>query len=227
MSVQTDIVIPAFQDLNAVASGETPSTSELADGLAELNKILGVWSNEMLVSDTPTHTTMAYVAGTSSYTMGPAGTWVATRPMKIYRATSFSGAFRRTTKVLDQQSFAAIEQSPQGETVALPGFLMHDNALTAVNVRVFPPPNAASSVELSYLTAVAKFATLGDAVTALPEGWVAALQGALSMALYPQLSRLNGDALKVLASKAQNAKASIVALNALIIGNFQASEEAA
>jgi hypothetical protein len=215
MSVQTDIIIPALQDLGVAAAGEIPSSTDLNDGLALVNLVLDQWSAEQLTVPVPLHTTFNLAANTDTYAMGPAATWsTAARPVRIIGGVAFSGAFRHGLEVVPLAQFRQRCNAANGLRASLPDLLAHDNALSAINAFVFPMPNAASSLTLDYWSPLAAFAALTDGVT-LPPAAKLALRFALAIAWAPTQGKEVGQ---TLASNAQNAKASLVQLNAAIIG---------
>src|SRR5947209_2993502 len=159
MSVQTEIVIPAMQDIHAVASGETPAASELNDAFQLLNQILGTWSNDGTLVYTQAHTSFALTSTIASYVMGVGQTWgTSARPMRITSAVASVSGFQRGLAVVSMPELRAREQNGAGITAALPEALAHDNAQTSINVRLYPTPNNSStSVEVDYWTLFAAF----------------------------------------------------------------------
>jgi len=223
MSFQTQIVELAFQDLGVVQSGETPSAAEMATALLKANQILVEWGTEELMNPTPGHGQFAITAGVFIYAMGLGAIWAtALRPIRIKGARAYTGNLVRGLKCSPMDQFHEEQQSPFGETAMLPAALGWDNFATQINVELFPMPNTTSVINVDYWAAApfTPFATLGDAVS-LAQGLEPALQKALAVALYPQFPRLSAASLQSLASLAQNAKASVVAMNAASMGMSQ------
>lgn len=81
-----DIISKAMRHINALAVGETPSASELEDGLLALNDVLETWNIESLSVFGSLPTTYTTVAGVNTYTIGPNGDWDGPRPANIAAA---------------------------------------------------------------------------------------------------------------------------------------------
>ena len=234
MSVQTQIVIPAIQDLGGVAPDETPSTSELNFGFALLNQIVSAWSNEGNTVINRVRQTFALVAGTSGYTLGSGGTMATTGGLRAMKVTSWlasSGDMRKGGAPLSLDEFAAqaaeaqkalaalhvqavlegIQTTvPSSLTAPIPTLLGADSAYPLANVRVWPPPSAApGSVEIGYYTPLVAFVSLASAVS-LADGFELAFRNALTIALCPAYGK---NVTEAMAANAQSSKGAIVTLN--------------
>jgi hypothetical protein len=85
MTTATDIINQSLRLLGVLAtdSSETTTAGEAADCLLRMNDMLDSWSTENIATYVRLTQSFPLVAGTSSYTIGPTGTIVATRPMTI------------------------------------------------------------------------------------------------------------------------------------------------
>lgn len=81
-----EIIQAAMRKLGVYASGETPTTNELADGLSALQSMLRAWSGRRLVVFSSVKDTLTLVAGTASYTWGSGGTLATSRPHNVLGA---------------------------------------------------------------------------------------------------------------------------------------------
>ncbi len=81
-----DIITSALRRLGVVASGETPTTDELNDGLTALNELIESWSVEDLMVPYRKEESFPLVYGQSSYTIGPGGDFNTERPVFIMDA---------------------------------------------------------------------------------------------------------------------------------------------
>jgi hypothetical protein len=204
-----ELVTLALKDLNEISGDEVAETQELADGFATLNEIISSWSNEELPTFERRHTVFTYTADDDSYTMGTGGDWVtAARPMRILSAESYSGKFRRGMTCLPMAQFRAQVNTGTGVTATLPDTLGYDNARPSINVRVFPTPNATSSIEVDYWVALTQLANSGTTVD-FAEGWEQALRDELVIRLAPMYSR---EATQTQIRNAQVSKANISAI---------------
>ena len=94
---------------------------------------------------------------------------------------------------------------------AVPMVLGADTAWPLANVRIFPAPASAASVELTYWVPLTAFTAVSDAVS-LPPGFEQMLHSNLAVVLYPQYPRAGGIPPE-LAALAQNSKAAIIQQN--------------
>ena len=81
-----EVIQAAMRKLGVYASGETPTTTELADGLSALQSMLRAWAGRRLVVFASVKDTLTLVAGTASYTWGSGGTLATTRPHSVFGA---------------------------------------------------------------------------------------------------------------------------------------------
>lgn len=216
MNVQRLINL-AFLDLNAIASGETPSAAESTDALDLLNHIISGWNSEELMAFEQRHQTFFLTPTVTQYTIGPGGSWATTaRPGRVTGATSIFNPFRQGMKVMGFPEFAAATANQTGRSDTLPSLLAVDNGSPLITAQVFPPPAAVATIELHFWLPITAFVALTD-VIALPQAYERALRLALAIELYPQYPR-SGGIDPVLAANAGAAKKAIQDLNAAILG---------
>jgi len=217
----SDLISEAFLNLGAIAPGEGNTPLELADAFMRLNQLVASYSSEQLTMPNMTHTSFAVAAGVDTYTLGVAGSLVtAAQPIRVTGAASVLGNFRSSMHVMSFDQFAATIDNPQGGSSQLAKVLAADGANPAINLRVYPMPAATpGALWLDYWMAMAQFTAPGQTV-ALPTGWERALAFNLAVELYPQYGRAGGID-PVLVGNAQASKASLVKLNADILGAQQ------
>jgi hypothetical protein len=217
------LITLALKDLGEISGDETPDTDEFTDGMYTLNHIIASWSNEELPTFQRVQTVFAYVVDTDAYTVGATGTWdtgaTGTRPMKILSAVSYSGKFRRGMEVLPMGRFRSRIQNGTGITATLPDLLGFDNARPNINVRVFPMPNATSSIELEYWTALAALASKTTDID-YAEGWELALRDELVLRLAPMYGKEASQ------TQIRNAQASKSAIAAIVASTMAAEAPA-
>src|SRR5688572_20680891 len=66
------VIVRAFRLVGITAQGEEPTAAEMIDGLAAMNDLIDAWSTQRLTSPTVTRSVVSLVAGTGTYTIGPA-----------------------------------------------------------------------------------------------------------------------------------------------------------
>jgi hypothetical protein len=223
MALVSDIITESFLDLAAIDPGVGITTAEQSDAFLRLNQIIAQWSTEQFSIFNLAHTSFpgGLVAGTSSYTVGPGGSLAtAARPVRITSAAAFSGSFSVPVPVLSFGDFEGRAINPTGRSSVLPEFIAADQGYPLVNLKVFPPPAISpGTLILDYWTVITAFATAGDTVN-LPPGYERALHLALAVELWPQYPKQNDFA--VLKGMADDAKNSLMQLNAQILGAPQA-----
>lgn len=182
-----NLINGALQDLGRIAPGETPTVTMSTAALVILNEIVSSWSRDGQIAYTDKVVSAALTANLDAYTIGVGGTWASTTyPQKIKEGArcSFSG-FQGAVTVIDMADFARACDNPVGGTAALIKIMGVDSAAPLRNVRVFPMPNVATVVEISFWEALTLIATLAANVTYPVEGWEAALRAELVVALCP------------------------------------------
>src|SRR5687767_13071364 len=69
--------------LGILAAGESLSAADQADGLVELNSLLGTWANERLLVHGTRRSTHTLTPSLSPHTIGTGGTFAVARPLRI------------------------------------------------------------------------------------------------------------------------------------------------
>jgi hypothetical protein len=83
MTVAIDIVTRSLKLLGVLWQNEVPDASLTTDMLALLNGMIESWNLEGINSYTVLTQHFPFTGGTNTYTVGPTGTWVGTRPLQI------------------------------------------------------------------------------------------------------------------------------------------------
>lgn len=224
MSLVSDIINEAFEDLGVIRPGETITSALQASAFLVLQQRWALNSLERAFVNTIKHQTLTVTAGTSLYTFGTGGTLVATAtPIRITGWASVSGAFRNGGRPVSHEEFALKVKDPIGGASVLITDLAADNAYPSINVRVFPvPASSPGSLILDYWTVLTAFAAVSDSLAGLAPGYEEFLHNDLAIGLYPRYARAGAQSLQALVANASNAKGTIMALNASILGLQQA-----
>ena len=158
-----EIIQASMRKLGVYASGETPTTSELADGLSALQSMLRTWAGRRLVVFSSVKDTLTLVAGTSSYTWGSGGTLTTTRPYSVF------GAY-----VLDSSNLShPVEQITEGEyrkvrmktTAGRPDNMFLHLLYPLSYIYLYPTPDAAETLYIDSMksfTETSSFSALSD-----------------------------------------------------------------
>ena len=100
----------ALRNIGAIATGETPTSDELADGLEALQMMLDHWSSKNIMIPYITNEAIT-TTGAESYTWGTGGTIATARPESIIGAYVSDD---RVLKVVDQAKYRQLRISGSG-----------------------------------------------------------------------------------------------------------------
>jgi hypothetical protein len=190
MATVRELVKGSMRLIGVIAAGETPSAGEMADGLSALNEMIDSWSNESLVIYTRVREEFSLVAGTQSYTIGTAGTFNTSRPVKIDLATielqSSSPNIELPLEIINLSQWAGIIDKSTSSDV--PSKLFIEGTYPLDTLHLWPKPSAANKVVLYSMKALTAFATADTAVS-LPNGYLRALRYNLAIEMAPEFGR--------------------------------------
>lgn len=225
MSTIANVIAGAFEDLGVIRPGESISGLAIeTSAFLTLQERWALASLDRAFVNTIKHQTLTLTAGTSLYTFGTGGTLVATAtPIRVTGWAQVLGNIRRGGVPISHEEFAATFKDELGSTSQFVSHLAADNAYPSINIRVGPVPAASpASLILDYWSQMAQFAAVSDSLASLAPGYEVYLRNDLAIGLYPAYKRENSKSLEVLGTNAQNAKQTIMALNASILGLRQA-----
>jgi hypothetical protein len=204
-----DLISNALRWINALAVGETASSTELSDGLIVLNELVASWSAEQLTLHTRITETVALTTA-QSYTWGTGSTWNTARPLRLLAATSIYQGVSRPVDIISYAEWEGLpERAVSGNVVQK---LYLDNAYPAATAYLWPKPTSAStSLELVSMKPLTGFTALTDSVDFAP-GYERALRFALAVDLAPEYGHpITSEMLKL----ADDAKTAILRLNVM------------
>lgn len=172
MSTGRDIITASMRKIGVIASGETPSASELADGMSALTAMLDSWSNEGLTVNASVREEFSLTVNDGSYTIGTSGNFNTTRPMSIDQATiedqSSSPAIEYPLKVLSQKEWADIAQKDL--TAARPTAIYIEPTYPLTTINLWPVPTVANKLVLYSKKPLATLANASSSFS-LPPGY--------------------------------------------------------
>jgi len=211
MTVQ-ELINAALRTIGVLASGESPSSEESADGLAALNQLVASWTAQALPIYQITRESFP-LTGALSYTIGTGQTFNTVRPIKIKAASVISmNNIAKAVRVVSAEEWATVLDKAATGTFA--EVLFYDGGFPSGTIRMAPVPLFGSSLELYSYKPLSQFASLGDSIS-LPDGYLRALRFNLAVDLAPEFGRVIDP---TLAAIANDAKTSIFGLNAAVLG---------
>jgi hypothetical protein len=184
LATAATLIARAHRLLGLVGSGESPTADEYADGLIALNAMLDSWNNERLMCYAMRDESLTLAVSTTSYSIGPAGALITTRPVQIeaayvvYGSTSYSDV-----RIINEEEYAAIPDKTSAAT--WPDRIYYQPTMPNGTLYVYPVPNAASALHLITRTPLTAFSATTDTVS-LPPGWEEALATNLAIEIAPE-----------------------------------------
>lgn len=214
MTTARTLITQALKDLGAIAVGETPTADEAQDALEALNQMVQVWQTEAMVVYAKSQQVFTYpTTGQQSYTIGPTGNFVTTRPIRI------DAAYNRDRNDNDYLLYVAKDFTDYSNLVTknvtanLVTVIYYDPTYPNGTIYNWPTPNDSSYRLVMWTwTSVTEFTTL-DTVIVLPPGYEEALRTNLAVRLSPRYGR---EVMPALAQMANESKAQIKRTNMTI-----------
>jgi len=218
------LITNAMRKLGVIATGETPSAAEAADGLAALNDVKESYNIEGLTLWDRAAQSFILTPGTATYTIGPSGALVTTplRPVEIEGVYgSFNGVDYRVAQWTYDQYLAA---TVKADSALYPQRYAYINHYPNGQLFLWPTPAQAITLNIDYFEQIASVTSLAT-VMALPPGYVRALQWELAAELAPDYGvQLNEtQAIGIRSSKAllkkSNRRASVSRIDGMLLDN--------
>jgi len=206
MATTLDLIKRSLRILDVRGSGESIPADESADALSVLNAMLDEWRNEKLMAYAFRDETVTMVDGQGTYTVGPTGDLVTTRPVKIESAYFTEGGYDYPINVLSRREWDAI--TDKTTTSSFVDSIQLEGTYPDATIKVWPVPNAANSINIKTWTPLSAM-TLNQTL-ALPPGYENAIVYNLAIDIAPEFGR---EPTATIYRKAKSAKAGIKRVN--------------
>lgn len=191
MATAGDLIKGSLRLLGAIATGETPASAELADGLVTLNDMLESWSTENLIVYYKPREEFTLTANDGAYTIGSGGDFDTSRPLEIIKASiedqSQSPTLEIPIQVITLEQWARIAQKDMTATHPQKIYLDDNFASGLATIQLWPVPTAANKLVLYSRKPLTAFASTATTVT-LPPGYSRALKYNLAIDLAAEYS---------------------------------------
>lgn len=181
--VAIDLIKTSMRLIGAIATGETPSADEAADGLRALNDVLERWSIESLAVYGNLPEVYATVAGQSLYSYGPGGNWDAPRPAFISNLYTTVDGMDYPAQEWALEEYNAVALKSQRQPIVERWVFVNDAPLA--QVILWPTPSRSTPITLDTPRILTQVAAISTTMT-LPPGYASALQYAVAEELAPQ-----------------------------------------
>lgn len=182
-STALELIKAAMRQIGVIATGETPSAAEAADGLSALNDVLETWTTEQLTVWQDAVLPFTATAGVGSYTIGPSGVFVTARPVRILSLYSSINGVDYPAREWPYDQWQAVAVKATSST--WPERYAYINSFPDGELFLWPVPATALQLQIGVqqaLTAVTSLAT----VLSYPPGYARALQWSLAAELASQ-----------------------------------------
>jgi hypothetical protein len=199
-----DLIKSSMRLLGVIATGETPESAELQDGLDALNAMVDSWSLEKLMIHNVSRNTFPLVAGQASYQMSAGSEFNLFRPNRIERSGIIpSGStVEYPVDVLTDQRWAEVSDKTRQ---SIPTDLYVAGEYPALRLYPWPVPDAAHTLVVYAWESIGRFVQTTQLLN-LPPGYERALKYALAIELAPEFGK---SASPEIVAIANNAKAAI------------------
>lgn len=174
------IIGDAYLDAGILQEGQTPNSEQLVIGMRKLTDLVNLMQTQGLKLWLNSVTTVTLVAGTGTYTFGPAGSTVMVKPLRVLEAIYVnSSGNRRPLNVMSWNDYMRLGQiSQQGEINSY----FVDKKQTSLSVTFWLVPNAAAAtgnVQLLHQLQVTNFIQVNETMN-FPVEWRIALRWGLA-----------------------------------------------
>jgi len=206
-----EFISASMRLLGVLASGETPSANETADGLGALNRMLSSWSTESLLINARVREVFPLISGQSAYTMGPSGNFNTTRPLNIdnalIRLAGTSPQVETPLLILNLDQWSGITLKDLDSNI--PIYLYAEGTSPLETLNIWPVPSATHELVLYSWKALTSFASANTDVS-FPPGYEEALIYNLAVRLAPEFGK---TVTAEVATIANDSKANIKRMN--------------
>lgn len=182
-----DILTRAMRAARVLGAGEAMDADDAADALLSLNQMLDSWQAERLFVYAVVERQFPLTAGLGVYTLGPAATFTAPRPVRVEWAfTRDAQNYDRGMQIIDDGRFAAITLKTLGNT--FPEALFYEATYPNGVVNLWPLPPAALTLHMGCWEVLTQYAGLNDLVQ-LPPGYEDAIVYSMAERLAPEYGK--------------------------------------
>lgn len=182
------LIASSLRLAKVLASGDTPTASQVQDALLIANQMIEQWTTEELMIFTITMNEYALIAGQQTYTLGTGGNFNNPRPSRIQNISIVSlnnpaQPLELPMEMLTDEGWEAIPvKNIQG---SLPLKVYDDGAFPLRNISYYTIPSIAANTRIYSWTSLTQFPDLVTDIT-FPPGYAKALRYCLAVDLAPE-----------------------------------------
>ena len=186
MTTALQLITGAMRLIEAVESGETPTTDEQTDALAVLNQLLDSWSIQGLAVYRREFSPYVTVAAQARYAIGAGEEWDGARPTAIADAYVTINDIDYPLDILTDSQYAA--EPNKTLQASMPTGIYYDPSYPDGRVYVVPVPDTALTITIVHDEAFTALASVSTSLS-FPPGYERALRYALAVELAPEFGK--------------------------------------
>ena len=183
MATAGELIQGAMRLLGAIASGETPSAAENADGLSALNEMLASWSNDNLIIFKRTREVFSLVGSQQNYLMGDLQDFDTTRPTEITAIAVLRDNQEIPVNLVTAEQWERISLKNLNQSYPTVAYAEVEGE--HASIYFWPVPSEADSVVIYSRKPLGDFTNVSDDVL-FPDGYYRALRYNLALELAPE-----------------------------------------
>lgn len=190
-----DLINRALRILGVIANGEAATGAEATDALSVLNSLVQSFGNESLLIFADSTDEIAMAAGQGSLTIGPTGTTVSPRPVRVLETTYVQiGDLSYPLAPLNAWEYNAI--GLKALTTGIPDSIYVDAGMPNTTIYLYPIPAQDMTLVLRSNKRLATLSLTDELV--FPDGYDRMLAYCLAVDLAPEYDRqLRPDVLRI------------------------------
>jgi len=185
MATGQSIINRALRLIGVIASGEGPTAQESADALEALNQMIDSWRTDRLTVYAYQLEALPLTSGIGTYTIGPSGTLVTTRPERIVEAFVRVGNADTPVTIFTASQWNALPNKSLQDS--LPECIYYEGTMPDGTLQCFPVPGTSASLQL--MTWVPLAAVDLATTIALPPGYERAIIYNFAIEIAPEYER--------------------------------------
>lgn len=177
--VALDLITSSMRLAGIISGNQTPKAKESIDALAVLNDLIEEWSTDDLTVWGSDNAAFVLTPGKNKYTMGPGGDFNDIRPIEIDTGYATLNGVDYDITIIGQDRYNRI---PVKTTTGIPRELLYLNNFPLATVYLYPTPDQAYTLNLTYDPLLNQIASLSTSVV-YPPGYAKALRWNLAVDL--------------------------------------------
>ncbi len=200
MTTVLDIIRDAAETSRVIAPGESFPNDEAQSVFRELNRMLGSWANENLLTYAETEETFTLTVNKPNYTIGPTGNFPTTRPQEVLEGSFVRDAGGNNDYPLIVKTLQEYHTIWDKSTGSIPWWITYNPTYPNGTLYLWWAPETAYELHLLSLKELGSFANLTTTIS-LPPGYEDAIMYNLSLRIGAKYGKTIREDIVALAQK--------------------------